>query len=163
MKKSHLVFCLILTLLCQGASAQANRINELARVLVGNWVRAQDGKIFFERWQQVNDSTLKGTAGYQIDGREIITEDIIILQNELGVFYEPLVINQNRGRRVSFQLAGIPEWSADRKMFIFSNPDHDFPKYIRYKRIGDILSAVVSNDYAAQQGQTFDFVKEPNR
>mgnify|MGYP001478883645 CR=1 FL=1 len=40
----------------------------------------------------------------------------------------------------------FPLKSLDGKVVVFENPDHDFPKWIRYERKGDALTASIGGD-----------------
>lgn len=63
-----------------------------------------------------------------------------MIQEKDGLFYIPIVKNQNDGMPVRFAAKTITATEL-----IFENPQHDFPQIISYKRIGtDSLIAEIS-------------------
>jgi hypothetical protein len=103
--------------------------------LLGTW---QENRKSFESWKY-EDGLLSGTA-YQLDhssGKEIVTEQIKLIKKEGNFYYVPDVAGPQGP--VEFRIT-----SFDKDSFTAENPDHDFPKKIVYKKIGDTLEATIS-------------------
>ena len=82
----------------------------------------------------------------------IVFENIRLVQEKEGIFYIPVVKNQNDGLPVRF----VAKTISDTKL-IFENPEHDFPQIISYTKISsDSLVAEISGTKNGQiQRQTF--------
>nr|MBP6455191.1 hypothetical protein [Chitinophagaceae bacterium] len=69
-----------------------------------------------------------------------VLEEIELYENEHGVFFSPLVFNQNDSNRVSFQCK-----KNANNLFVFENKKHDFPQRIQYHFLNDsMLKAEIS-------------------
>lgn len=94
----------------------------------------------YEHWDSLNDQRLKGYS-YEIkDGQMKVSEYLDITVKNKEVLYTASVVNQNKGKDVSFKLT-----KAD-SVFTFENPAHDFPKKVVYKRITDTKIYVEVSD-----------------
>lgn len=112
--------------------------------VMGKWQRINKEGINYEAWEKANDSTFVG-KNYKIEGSDsTFLESIRIEYRNGNAFYIPMVENQNDGQAIPFQLT-----AAFENRFIFSNPDHDFPKKIVYIQAApDTLKArVVGENY----------------
>ncbi len=90
-----------------------------------------EGKENYEAWSK----TKKGLSGigYRIrDGKKIITENLAIVSRNGNLFYEATVPDQNEGKTVSFRFNAKKE-----HVYSFENPDHDFPRVIRYRKLNN--------------------------
>jgi len=95
--------------------------------MIGEWNLLD--KPVIEKWRYVNGQFLASV--FVISGTDKkITEEIRILENDEGVFYEANVNDQNQGNSVLFKLIEL----ADNKI-IFENKEHDFPQKITYEFI----------------------------
>lgn len=105
--------------------------------IAGSWENSSDSSVFYEMWEKVNDSVLKGEA-YVIEGGEtVFSEKIAIEKKENDIFYIAGVSGQNEGEPVPFKLV-----SSSETEFAFENKEHDFPNRIVYSKIsGDSLVA----------------------
>lgn len=97
--------------------------------LQGIW--KMENKEVYERWDRLNDSTLKGFSYKLKNGQMSISEYLDIKKNNKEVIYTATVLNQNQGKGVDFKLT-----KAD-SSFTFENSGHDFPKKIVYRKISD--------------------------
>ena len=113
--------------------------------LVGMWEGIQGQGIYHEEWSKISDTELSGKA-YLIKKGEIKNPEVlkIHISNE-NIFYTAEV--SHNPEPVSFRLT-----SQKNNIFIFENPEHDFPQKITYARKdNDSLLAVVE---AVKDGKT---------
>lgn len=126
------------------ADAQANYgkpdLKKLAW-LTGQWQEktVKPGRSGTETWWPVSDSLLKG-KGVHLKGRDTsFIENLSIIAKDDGLYYAADLAENEAA--VLFKITLL----TDRE-FICSNPTHDFPKQIAYKRAGKGLTAVVSGN-----------------
>jgi len=107
--------------------------------LQGTW--KMEGLQVYERWDQLNDHTLKGVSYKLSENGMEVSEYIEISGNKGKIQYTASVIGQNNGAGIPFRLV-----QAD-SLFVFENLKHDFPNRIVYKRISDnLLNVTVSGN-----------------
>ena len=121
--------------------------------LLGDW-RADAGKQFVHETWQVNDERSFAGIG-SMENRETgarrVSERIELVARDGKVFYIPTV--PHNPAPVVFELV-----SDDPHVLVFTNPEHDFPKKIVYRRIDrDHFRAEVSD------GGSKGFVQEFKR
>jgi len=117
--------------------------------MVGTW--KMEGKEQYEVWDKNEDIDLVGYS-YKLNNNEkTITETLTIKRVEGQIIYEATVPDQNEGRTVPFTL------NTNIKSYLsFENDNHDFPKKIQYKKIGDgEIEVTVSGD----EGEGFSFIQ----
>ena len=126
-----------------GIQAQVKEFGWLA----GTW--QEKGKSNFEVWS-VKGTTIKASS-YQQDtsGNKKVTEEIEIIKKDGKFFFVPNVA-ENRDV-VYFEIT-----SFDKNGFVAENPQHDFPKKIRYRKTGKALQASIEGD---KKVITFQFQK----
>lgn len=67
---------------------------------------------------------------YKLRGADtVLLEQVLLEADKDGIYYRPLVTNQNQGR-VSFKLL-----SGQEKKFVFENKEHDYPQRVVYQFI----------------------------
>lgn len=110
----------------------------LPSFLQGIW--KVDGKEIYERWDKMNDRHLKGFSYKLVDNQIVVTEylDLTHLNNE--VLYGATVVGQNQGKKVDFKL------TQTGNIYIFENPQHDYPKKIVYEKINNNKVLVTVSD-----------------
>ena len=92
--------------------------------LMGRW-NIQD-KNEFEEWSAASDHKSLHGISYRITGSDTLTtEEIKIIFQDDAFFYVPDVAGSQEP--VMFKIT-----KHDAKSFVAENPDHDFPKTIRY-------------------------------
>ena len=96
-------------------------------VLAGTWCDTTYG--IYEHRDKAGDQQLKGFSYELKNGEKVISEYIEIAMKENSMVYTVSVKNQNGEKPVSFVL------SPTDRVYMFVNPGHDFPTYIRYKVI----------------------------
>ena len=97
--------------------------------LQGTW-KIENQEVY-EHWDKLNSGTLKGFSYELKDGRLSVSEYLEIVKVDSDVIYTAFVLNQNGGESVNFKL------KRSDSLFVFENPDHDFPKRIVYHKVSD--------------------------
>jgi hypothetical protein len=79
-------------------------------------------------------------------------ETVRLKQNEQGIFYIPIVQEQNNKKPVSFKMT-----ESDKATFTFENKEHDFPQRIIYRIINP--DSVVARIEGVKNGKpgSFDY------
>jgi hypothetical protein len=99
--------------------------------LEGNWVSTPESG-FYESWKLKSNRQLLG-IGFSMNNTDtLFSEQLEIFASDSGVYYKALVQDQNKGLPVFFHLAHQEDDSL-----VFSNPAHDFPRFIIYKIFND--------------------------
>lgn len=102
--------------------------------LTGTWVTEDGDTVTTETWR--DDLTATNTTTK--DGNVVHTETIRIERRDGETFY---VASPSGQATTAFRLTTATSTSVT-----FENPDHDYPKRIRYERRGDSLVATISGD-----------------
>lgn len=125
--------------------------------LIGTWMISKPGYTMHESWILENDSTLRGKSFIVKGSDTSILEDIQLIQRSAGIFYQPLVTDQNAGKIISFELTGFSGNS-----FTFENPQHDYPKRITYRFTGEksIHASIDGCNTDAAKRPDFYFIKQ---
>ena len=110
-------------------------------VLEGTWKMMTKRGAICEEWKKVDNNYLQ-SKGYMIKGSDtIINERVALTNTAAGIFYTSTVEDQNNKQPVAFKMT-----SSENNMFVFENPEHDFPKRIVYKLITtDSLHAYIDD------------------
>ena len=126
MKKSINKTSAWILLLLMIASCQSNRPehHKFLNKIIGEW--QLEDKPVIEKWIE-KDGNYSAKVIVTSGGDKMITEEIRIIENEDGVFYEAHVADQNEGGAVLFELISLKE-----DKIIFENKAHDFPQRITY-------------------------------
>ena len=108
--------------------------------LLGTWENTRPKGSIFETWTKTNNDEYMGKS-YMIKGQDtIVFENIQLANEQTGLFYIPIVKNQNKGLPIRFAAKTISE-----NQLVFENAKHDFPQIISYTKISiDSLIAVIS-------------------
>ena len=119
--------------------------------LAGTWKMQTKRGAVCEEWKRVNKNYLQ-SKGYMIRGKDtIISERIALTNTKEGVFYTSTVEDQNNKKAIAFKMTG-----SENNIYVFENPQHDFPKRIVYKLItADSLHAYI--DDGTETGKRQDF------
>jgi uncharacterized protein YciI len=125
--------------------------------LADDWVLLRNGQASqsYESWQYVNDSLFQATSfTLRPNGDTLVTETIDLTVQNGAIHYIPTVKGQNDNKPVPFRLA-----EQEGVSWVFENPDHDFPKRIRYALVGhDTLHAQISG---SGKEINFAFLRKP--
>jgi hypothetical protein len=120
-----LIFCLLHVPV---AGQEAGALNKLGW-LSGKWHIEDHGRVIDEQWTTVAGGMMLGVSRTVRDGKTLSFEFLRIVERPDGLVY----IAQPEGRPpTEFRLA-----SVDGGEWVFENPEHPFPRRIRYKRVSD--------------------------
>jgi len=95
--------------------------------LQGTWKVADKER--YEHWDRMSDSELKGVSYSIKNDQKIVSEYLKIKKLGDKVIYTALVIGQNNGKEIDFEL------TFKDSTYSFINERHDFPNRIRYKQL----------------------------
>lgn len=125
-------------------------------VLEGTWKMNTKRGAVCEEWKRVNKNYLQ-SKGYMIRGKDtIISERIALTNAKAGIFYTSTVEDQNNKQAIAFKMTG-----SENNMFVFENPQHDFPKRIVYKMItADSLHAYIDDGTETGKKQNFYYKRQ---
>ena len=116
----------LLLLVCVVAYAQTNGFNSLTTLAGGTW-QMKTGKTFIgERWTQAGDNELKGFSFKTASKDTTILENVTLVRRGENIFY--VVKQPGEEQPVYFKLS-----DSNKKKFVFSNDQHDFPQRIVYQ------------------------------
>jgi hypothetical protein len=125
--------------------------------LEGTWKMNTKRGAICEEWKKMNKNHLQ-SRGYTIKGSDtVVNERVALTKTKEGVFYTSTVEEQNNKQPVAFKMT-----KAENNLFVFENPQHDFPKRIVYKFItADSLHAFVDdgNDESKKR-QNFNYKRQ---
>ena len=119
-----LICIMTLTVSC----AQQNQLQQLD-FLTGTW--KIEGRESYESWKKEGDRLI-GEAYQTKEGQKKISETLEIKIDTGRVIYTATVLNQNQGKGIPFTLN-----PAEKELYSFENPEHDFPNKIQYKVVTD--------------------------
>ncbi|MCH7407889.1 DUF6265 family protein [Belliella sp. DSM 111904] len=119
--------------------------------LQGTW--KMEGKESYEHWDKLNGNTLKGFSYKLKDGQIVIAEYLDISKEANKITYTATVLDQNHGVGVDFL------GTKTDSVFIFENPQHDFPKIIMYQKLNDNEIFVQVSD-GQQKGFSYKMRKQ---
>lgn len=133
-------------LLCAWTTNQINDIKK-AEWLIGTWENKTPKGSVYETWNKISDTEFAGKSYIVKEKDTIVFENIRLVQEQDGLFYIPIVKNQNGGLPVRFATKTISE-----TQLVFENPQHDFPQIISYTKItSDSLIAEISGTKNGQE------------
>ncbi len=134
----------------------------LMHYLPGVWQQENSITKTTEEWIQKNDSTYMGSSFRFNDTNPILEEDILLIKIGGRFYYQPLVVDQNNGERISFECVAFKikkQLGASYLLMTFFNPSHDFPRYIQYELYPAKLIVRISNQVTLEGGKLFVFHK----
>ena len=132
---------LVLSVMPTSIFAQScDALNALDWIL-GDWAARDEKHVTHETWTRVSAKTYEGTGTVILKstGENRSSESMRLVEMSGAVFYIPKAAHN--AFPIAFRLASCTEGSA-----IFENKNHDFPKQLKYQRVGaDSLHAYVSD------------------
>lgn len=123
--------------------------------LLGSWESQRKSGMMVERWHLLNDSSLAGSSTlFKADGNAQLLEDIELVYRGNQYFYIVSASGQNGGEKVSFLIRQCSDSG-----FLAENPQHDFPRRIRYRLMGSdsILATIDGGEANPEQKIDFSF------
>ncbi len=148
-KKIIAVICL--GVLCAWTTKLTNNITK-AQWLIGTWENKTPKGSIYETWNKTNDKEFSGRSYIVKEKDTIVFENIRLVQEQGGLFYIPIVKNQNGGLPVRFATKIVSETKL-----VFENPQHDFPQIISYTKISvdSLLAEISGTKNGKERRQTF--------
>jgi len=109
-----------------------------------------------EEWKKVDKNYLQN-RGYMIRGADtIVSERVALTKTKDGIFYTSTVEDQNNKQPIAFTMT-----KSESNVFVFENPEHDFPKRIVYRFItNDSLYAFIDDGTEAGKKQNFYYKRQ---
>lgn len=143
-------------------SLAAFKINDYSKsfkklyALEGTWKMNTKRGAVCEEWKKIDKNYLQN-KGYMIKGNDtIISERVALTNTKAGVFYTSTVEDQNNRQPIAFKMT-----KTENNIFVFENPQHDFPKRIVYKLItADSLHAYVDDGTETGKRQNFYYKRQ---
>lgn len=136
------MFAALAMSLCQ-VTARAEDCVSLAQMdwVVGDWRSEVETTLFTEHWRRMDDGSLHGEAeSRSTETGEVFISEKLRLEERSGRLTYVADVSTN-DQEILFPLVG-----CDGDSVIFENPEHDFPKRIRYLRNGpDEISAHITD------------------
>jgi len=155
----RLVLALVLSLgVVTMASADPCRSLTTLTWLLGRWEAVGEKTTVYERWAAVSTETWEGygetreTAERPEDRTVLERESLRLVGMGDEIFYLAKVAHN--ALPVAFKLVDCGEERA-----VFENPDHDFPRRIEYRLVGNGLDVHVSDGAAEGRGFTLHFTR----
>jgi hypothetical protein len=147
----YLFVVVVLTILSAFITKKTNDIKK-AEWLIGTWENKTPRGSIYETWSIESDIEFSGMSYIIKEKDTVVFENIRLVQEQAGLFYTPIVKNQNDGLPIRFASKTISE-----TQLVFENQQHDFPQIISYTRITlDSIMVEISGIKAGEERkQTF--------
>lgn len=137
---------------CKSAAPTAGSLDTF-KFLLGQWEFRKGQMTYFEQWHASSDHLMQASSYILKDGKDTVhSEQIKLVKRDGDFYFIPHVSNQNNQQPVEFKIVNYNDSS-----FVATNPQHDFPKRIRYlKKNKDYMVAYV-DDGLEQPKQKIEF------
>lgn len=96
-------------------------------ILPGVWMMNSPRGQILETWETTTKDVMTGRSYRIRDKDTTLMETVRLIRENNEVFYVPTVVGQNDGKAVRFRMT-----SSNNNIFVFENPDHDYPKRVVY-------------------------------
>ncbi|MFN0188827.1 MAG: DUF6265 family protein [Bacteroidia bacterium] len=156
--KSHLsyssLFILLSIIFLRATDSYAQAIPSELLEWKGTWYTIQKQDTLFERWEIMEDGTLKGESWVIKQNKDSVHSEFLRLYADAQtIIYEPTVKSQHGDKPMPFHM--ILQTS---NYWMFYNEKNDFPKFITYKLISNNqLKAVISNSDNPDKSNSMEF------
>jgi hypothetical protein len=125
--------------------------------IIGEW-QLEDMPVV-EKWTYVDGQFLASvivTSGTD----QLVTEEIQIIENDDGIFYEADVEDQNNGEPVLFKMI-----FSDENKIVFENKEHDFPQRITYEFLDDnkLIATIEGMLDGVSKSMDFNYSRDNNK
>jgi hypothetical protein len=155
MKKSIFSLLVLISLhsFAQDAAADYKKLQSIE----GNWSMQTKRGITYESWVKINDSVLAGKSYRLINTMDtLLLEEVLLVRKGSNIFYIPVVQGQNDLLPVTFKLI-----STEKDVFVFDNPQHDFPQKINYElpKNGNLHAWIEGMDKGSYRKSDFYYKK----
>ena len=154
--KKILIAVIAITCLAAFKLTDNSKIFKKLYALEGTWKMNTKRGAVCEEWKKVDNNYLQN-RGYMIKGNDtIITERVALTNTKAGILYTSTVEDQNNKQPIAFKMT-----KNEDNMFVFENPEHDFPKRIVYRFVTtDSLHAFIDDGTEAGKKQNFYFKRQ---
>jgi hypothetical protein len=137
--------CLMAFASCKNEIAEKKELAE-ASWLIGSWRCNSKNGILVENWRIENDSLYAGSA-YFVKGLDTLHQEKMRLFPEKNrLCYEATVQQQNNNQPILFH-----QDTSQQNMLTFTNPQHNYPQKIVYKKIS--ADSIVVTISGTQEGK----------
>jgi len=156
--KKVFIFFVTVFLLSFVEISQQQTFQQLYALTGGTWVMKTKKGFLCERWEKISGNLLRNQS-YKVEGADTtLLEHVQLSQERNGINYTSTVANENGGNAVPFKLTESKDG-----LFIFSNPEHDYPQRIVYHLISkDSLHAWIDGKYNGKQAKQDFYYKRVN-
>lgn len=139
-------YVLVVALLFLFACSSKDPFKRMGK-LSGIWQTDTGEGILYEEWTKSRNNIMYGKS-YMVDsGDSLVFERIELVKRDSGIFYIPVVKDQNKDLPVSFRMTNATDSS-----FVFENRNHDFPQRIIYRFVtNDSIVARIEGDVKGAQ------------
>jgi len=137
MKNIRLIFFILLSFYSSFAQ------NVFPSFLQGTW--KMEGRDVYERWDKLNDYSMKGVSYVIENGKITVFEYLDLLYDNGKENYTATVIGENEGKGIAFSM------TRSDSVFTFENLQHNFPKIITYQKRTDTEVLVKISDGANKE------------
>jgi Domain of unknown function (DUF6265) len=141
-------------ILCQYSESTFQQLVKLN----GRWVMQTDKVTITEQWLQKNKTEYLGKS-WTSKGKDSTLNETLLLSYENGVIkYTSTVVGENDGQAISFVLT-----KAENDMYVFENPQHDFPKRITYhfKSNNELIASIDNGKETGDNKIMFNYFRIP--
>ena len=155
MKK--ILFAIVIIFFLSGFNFTDNsKLFKKLYALEGTWKMITKRGAIYEEWKKMDKDYLQN-RGYIIKGADtIISERVALTNTKEGIFYTSTVEDQNNKQPIAFKMT-----KGEDNVFVFENPEHDFPKRIVYRFVtNDSLHAFIDDGTEAGKKQNFYFKRQ---
>lgn len=121
---------LVVLLLIAGNIIAQNKCDSLGAVswLLGEWISENSSSVTIENWEQVSQNSFEGFGKtISADGNKVKSYESLRLVAMSGQIFYIAKVGHNK-LPIAFAMTTCLD-----SMAVFENPDHDFPKKIKYK------------------------------
>jgi hypothetical protein len=118
--------------------------------LSGTWKMETKRGAIYENWTRTGKEEMQGKS-YKLNGTDtVVLENVRLSKSADGLFYIPVVSDQNAGKPVSFKMI-----DSKNKTFVFENKEHDFPQRIIYHIVSkDSVHAWIEGTKNGKEGRS---------
>ena len=145
---------ILIVVLLTAFTCQQDVFTELQQ-LSGTWKMDTRRGPIYESWKKTGKDEMMGKS-FKLNGADTITlENVRLSKSADGLFYIPVVSNQNEGKPVSFKMI-----DAKNRTFVFENKAHDFPQRIIYHLVSkDSIHAWIEGTKNGKEGRSDYYFK----
>ncbi len=106
--------------------------------LRGTW--KMENQEIYEHWDVLSEGKMKGFSYKMKNNKIVVSEYLDIFTQGSDIIYTASVLNQNEGLGIDFRM------TQSDSLFVFENPNHDFPRKISYQKRSDTEMFVQVSD-----------------